>query len=117
MSQKEENGKDNVLDNKIENIVATVSVQIEEKIDLKLIAQKCAGVEYNPERFPGLIMRVEKPRATVLVFSTGKMVITGIKDSEEVTNVVEKVIKNINNIGIKITKPLIKVQNILDNSI
>ena len=60
------------LDYKIENVVATVVVEITEKIDLNQIARKHADVEYNPERFPGLVMRIEKPRATILIFSTGK---------------------------------------------
>jgi len=113
MSQKEEYGKEIVLDYKIENIVATVTVDIQEKVDLKQIAQKYAGVEYNPERFPGLIMRVEKPRSTILVFSTGKMVITGLKEAEEAAKVVEKVLKNIKKAGIMITHPIITIQNIV----
>ena len=83
------------LEYKIENVVATVSVEITEKIDLKQIAQKYAEVEYNPERFPGLIMRIEKPRATILIFSTGKMVVTGLRKAVQAPRVVEIVIKNI----------------------
>ena len=112
MSQ-EEYGKDFVLDYKIENVVATVTVDIEQKIDLKQIAQKYAAVEYNPERFPGLIIRVEKPRATILVFSTGKMVITGLKKAGEAAKVVEKVLKNIKKAGISINHPVITIQNIV----
>ena len=70
------------LDYKIENVVATVVVEITEKIDLNQIARKHADVEYNPERFPGLVMRILKPKATVLIFSTGKIVLTGIRDKE-----------------------------------
>jgi transcription initiation factor TFIID TATA-box-binding protein len=113
MSQKNEYGKDVILDYKIENVVATVTVEIEEKIDLKQIAQKYASVEYNPERFPGLIMRVEKPRATILVFSTGKMVITGLREAGEATKVVEKVLKSIKKAGISISQPVITIQNIV----
>ncbi|MBY8988912.1 MAG: TATA-box-binding protein, partial [Candidatus Lokiarchaeota archaeon] len=72
----EKEGEDEVeeeegLDYKIENVVATVVVEITEKIDLKQIARKHADVEYNPERFPGLVMRILKPKATILIFSTG----------------------------------------------
>ena len=57
---------------KIENVVATVTVDLTEKINLKTIAMKFDDVEYNPERFPGLIMRIDKPKATILVFRTWK---------------------------------------------
>ena len=101
------------LDYKIENVVATVVVEITEKIDLNQIARKHADVEYNPERFPGLVMRIEKPRATILIFSTGKMVVTGLRKAREAPRVVEKVVKNIRKAGIKVSNPEITIQNIV----
>jgi len=101
------------LDYKIENVVATVSVELTEKIDLNQIARKHAEVEYNPERFPGLVMRIEKPRATILIFSTGKMVVTGLRKAVEAPRVVEKVVKNIRKAGIKLANPEITIQNIV----
>jgi len=101
------------LDYKIENVVATVVVEITEKIDLNIIARKYAEVEYNPERFPGLVMRIEKPRATILIFSTGKMVVTGLRKAAEAPKVVEKVVKNIRKAGIKVSNPEITIQNIV----
>jgi len=101
------------LDYKIENVVATVVVEITEKIDLNIIARKHADVEYNPERFPGLVMRILKPKATILIFSTGKMVVTGLRKASEAGRVVEKVVKNIKKAGIKVSNPEITVQNIV----
>jgi transcription initiation factor TFIID TATA-box-binding protein len=117
----EENGEaledeldsENALDYKIENVVATVVVEITEKIDLNQIARRHADVEYNPERFPGLVMRIEKPRATILIFSTGKMVVTGLRKAAEAPRVVEKVVKNIKKAGIKVSNPEITIQNIV----
>jgi len=109
--EKESIQKD--LDYKIENVVATVVVEITEKIDLNQIARKHAEVEYNPERFPGLVMRIEKPRATILIFSTGKMVVTGLRKAAEAPRVVEKVVKNIKKAGIKVSNPVITIQNIV----
>ncbi len=102
-----------VNDYKVENVVATVTVDITEKIDLNQIARKDAEVEYNPERFPGLVMRIEKPRATILIFSTGKMVVTGMRKAKEAPSVVEKVVKNIKKAGIKVSNPEITIQNIV----
>jgi len=113
--EKEEEGKEGEydyetdLDYKIENVVATVVVEITEKIDLNQIARRHAEVEYNPERFPGLVMRIEKPRATILIFSTGKMVVTGLRKATEADRVVEKVVKNIRKAGIKVSNPEITI--------
>ncbi|MFO8017538.1 MAG: TATA-box-binding protein [Promethearchaeia archaeon] len=101
------------LDYKIENVVATVVVDIEDKIDLVQITRKYADVEYNPERFPGLIMRITEPKATILIFTTGKMVVTGLRKASEAGAVVSKVIKRIKNAGIKLPEPEITIQNIV----
>ena len=101
------------VDYKIENVVATVVVEITEKIDLNIIARKHTDVEYNPERFPGLVMRILKPKATILIFSTGKMVVTGLRKASEAGRVVEKVLKNIRKAGIKVSNPEITIQNIV----
>jgi len=101
------------LDYKIENVVATVSVEITERIDLTQIARKLTDVEYNPERFPGLIMRIEKPKATILIFSTGKMVVTGMRRAAEAERVVNNVIKNVKKAGIKLSNPKISIVNIV----
>ncbi|MGV9203909.1 MAG: TATA-box-binding protein [Promethearchaeia archaeon] len=101
------------LDYKIENVVATVVVDIEEKIDLVQITRKYADVEYNPERFPGLIMRITEPKATILIFTTGKMVVTGLRKASEAGSVVSKVIKRIKKAGIKLPEPEITIQNIV----
>ncbi|MHA1235076.1 MAG: TATA-box-binding protein, partial [Promethearchaeota archaeon] len=101
------------LDYKIENVVATVVVEITEKIDLNIIARKHADVEYNPERFPGLVMRILKPKATILIFSTGKMVVTGLRKASEAGRVVEKVLKNLKKAGISVSNPEITIQNIV----
>ncbi|MHA1477756.1 MAG: TATA-box-binding protein [Promethearchaeota archaeon] len=111
---KEKDGEgEEGLDYKIENVVATVVVEITEKIDLNQIARKHADVEYNPERFPGLVMRILKPKATILIFSTGKMVVTGMRKASEADKVVEKVLKNIRKAGIKVSNPEITIQNIV----
>ena len=119
MSRKEEEKKNDVsnfepeLDYKIENVVATVIMEITKKIDLTKIARKYEDVEYNPERFPGLIMRIKEPKATFLIFSTGKMVITGLRRADEASPGVKKVIKYIKKAGINVDNPVITVVNIV----
>ncbi len=101
------------LDYKIENVVATVIMEITEKIDLTKIARKFEDVEYNPERFPGLVMRITDPKATFLIFSTGKMVITGLRRADEASPGVKKVVKYLKKAGINVSNPEITIQNIV----
>jgi transcription initiation factor TFIID TATA-box-binding protein len=41
------------------------------------------NIEYEPEQFPGLVYRIKQPKVVVLIFSSGKLVITGGKTPEE----------------------------------
>ena len=95
----------------IQNVVATVATEIEKTIDLTIIAGAYPDVEYNPERFPGLVMRVLKPKATSLIFSTGKMVITGMKRPTEAPSVVNQIIARVKKCKINVKKPIITIQN------
>ncbi|UXD21451.1 TATA-box-binding protein [Ignicoccus pacificus DSM 13166] len=97
---------------KIENIVATVS--IDQKIDLEEVERKLTNVEYEPEQFPGLIFRLEKPRVTALIFKSGKMVITGAKSTEELIRAVKTIFAILKKHGIvgKV-RPRIQIQNIV----
>jgi len=113
VSENSEEVDEIINDYKIENVVATVTVDITEKIDLIQIARKHLDVEYNPERFPGLVMRISKPKATILIFSTGKMVVTGMRKASEAPDVVVEVIKKVKKAGIKVSNPEITIQNIV----
>lgn len=66
----------------IQNIVASVSLGAE--VLLEKVAFLLENTMYEPEQFPGLIYRMEDPHVVLLVFSSGKMVVTGAKSEEEV---------------------------------
>ncbi len=97
---------------KVQNIVATTSLG--KTISLTKLARTQSNTEYNPEQFPGLILRVKKPKSAVLVFSSGNLVCTGTKSIGQVKQVIEQVIKQLKKINVRITeKPKINVQNIV----
>jgi transcription initiation factor TFIID TATA-box-binding protein len=97
----------------IENVVA--SVAIDQKINLEKIARAALNVEYDPEQFPGLVYRLEKPKTATLIFSSGKMVCTGGKSEKEVHKAVNIIIKDLRDAGIIDTnsEPIIQIQNIV----
>lgn len=90
----------------------TVSLETEKKLDLNLIAQKIEGAEFNPEKFPGLIMKSESPSVTIILFSPGKMVITGLRSSTEVDQVVDTAVNKLKNAGAKITSRKIAIESV-----
>ena len=76
---------------KIENIVASASLDVE--LDLYAIAQKIRNVEYEPEQFPGAILKLKDPRASLLLFKNGKIICTGSKSEAEVRYAIERAVK------------------------
>lgn len=101
----------------IQNVVA--SINLFTTIDLvtayqTLIDDDDLFVSYNPETFPGLILKIKKPKISSLVFSSGKLVLTGAKSTEMVHEGVLEMIKILKTVGTKITEePEIIVQNIV----
>jgi transcription initiation factor TFIID TATA-box-binding protein len=73
----------------IQNIVS--SANLHGQIDLETAVDILDNVMYEPEQFPGLIYRMTEPKVVLLVFASGKLVITGAKREEQVHEAVEKV--------------------------
>ena len=81
-----------------------IIIKLSEEIDLNQINQKFTDIMYNAERFPGLVIRVENTNATLLIFSNGKIVITGLKNATKKELIIDKIIKSIRKTGIKLDK-------------
>ena len=96
----------------VQNIVATTS--LEKEVSLTKLARTQPNTEYNPDTFPGLVLRIKEPKSAVLVFSSGNLVCTGTKSIAQVKKVVEQVIKQLKKVGVNVTiTPKINVQNIV----
>lgn len=62
---------------KIQNVISTVNLCC--PLDIKEITWLISNTEYRPRKFDALVIRIRKPQATALVFSSGKMVCAGAK--------------------------------------
>jgi transcription initiation factor TFIID TATA-box-binding protein len=83
-------------------------------VSLTKLARTQPNTEYNPDTFPGLVLRIKKPKSAVLVFSSGNLVCTGTKSVAQVKDVVQQVIRQLRKIGVNVTiKPKITVQNVV----
>ena len=106
--QKKSKGKEVTL----QNIVATTSLEAD--IPLIKLAETLPNTEYNPEQFPGLVMRIKEPKTSALIFSSGKVVCTGAKSMKKVKESIQAIIKNVEKIKVKVTHdPKITVQNMV----
>ena len=104
-----------MTDINIENIVA--STQIADELDIKQLADKIPNSKYDPERFPGLVLHIEKPKTAVLLFSTGNAICTGAKNMEDVNDAINEVVSKIKSVGLLVSgKRKIKTQNIVASS-
>jgi transcription initiation factor TFIID TATA-box-binding protein len=62
------------------NLVATANLNM--TLDLFKTAMSLDNVEYEPEQFPGAILRINEPKLTLLLFKNGKLICAGAKKEE-----------------------------------
>ena len=97
---------------KVVNIVVTTDFDC--KLDLNRIASTLLNVEYNPEQFPGLVMRIKEPKTSALLFSSGKIVCTGAKNLSDAKKAIYEIIDSLKKVDVKITiEPKLKIQNLV----
>lgn len=71
------------LDFKIQNMVGSCDVKFPIWLEALLLTH-AAFTSYEPELFPGLIYHMVKPRIVLLIFVSGKVVLTGAKVRQEI---------------------------------
>jgi transcription initiation factor TFIID TATA-box-binding protein len=104
--------KDGPIEIKVVNIV--VSASLGKDIPLEKMAATLSNTEYNPEQFPGLVIRIKEPKTSALIFSSGKIVCTGARTMYNVHESIRKIIKSLEKINVKIkVEPEVKIQNIV----
>ena len=70
-------------DFKIQNIVGSCDIKFPIRLE-GLASRHHNFSSYEPELFPGLIYRMIKPKIVLLIFVSGKIVLTGAKVREEI---------------------------------
>mmetsp|Transcript_9344 Transcript_9344/g.24712 ORF Transcript_9344/g.24712 Transcript_9344/m.24712 type:complete len:216 (+) Transcript_9344:415-1062(+) len=96
----------------IQNVVSTTNLSV--NLDLKEIALRARNAEYNPKRFAAVIMRIRDPKTTALIFSSGKIVVTGAKSIDAARFASRKYARIVQKLGYESAKfSEFKVQNIV----
>ncbi|MBA7680991.1 Ribonuclease HIII [subsurface metagenome] len=74
----------------IVNVVGTADVGGD--VDIEAVSDILDNTMYEPEQFPGLIYRMKEPKVVILMFRSGKLVLTGGKSKEQVNEAVDKIV-------------------------
>ncbi len=87
-------------DVKVQNIVASADLGVDLNLNAIAIGLGLENIEYEPEQFPGLVYRLRDPRVVVLIFGSGKMVVTGGKNPEDARKAVERISEELTALGL-----------------
>lgn len=75
---------------KVQNMTATCDVGFPIRLEGFLYAH-ASKATYEPELFPGLVFRMTEPKVVLLVFVSGKIVITGAKNANMLSDAVDQI--------------------------
>lgn len=99
-------------DIKIQNVV--VSANTHTKLSLEKLATHLENAEYEPESFPGLVYRVKDPKASTLIFTTGKIICSGAKSFRTAKKAIQKIMEEFKRMKIKVGKKVdVEIVNIV----
>ncbi len=92
----------------VQNVVSTSNFGC--TLDLSKIAHSLCSVSYNPTKFAAVVLRHRSPHGTLLIFHSGKFVITGAKSVEDCGKLAKIVGRKLRKLGFAITIGEIKTQ-------
>ncbi len=75
----------------IQNIVTSSDLGARLNLTAIAIGLELEAVEYELEQFPGLVYRLDEPDVVVLLFGSGKLVITGGEQPSDAQAAIETV--------------------------
>jgi transcription initiation factor TFIID TATA-box-binding protein len=78
-------------DFRVQNIVASCDVRFPIRLEGLSYSQP-AFCSYEPELFPGLIFRMADPKVVLLIFVSGKVVLTGAKNRDQIISAFQKIL-------------------------
>jgi len=84
----------------VQNIVASADLHAVLNLNAIAIGLGLENIEYEPEQFPGLVYRIAEPKVVVLIFSSGKLVVTGGKSPIDCDQGVEVVRQQLDSMGL-----------------
>lgn len=84
----------------VQNIVSSADLGRRLNLTAVAIGLGLEHVEYEPEQFPGLIYRLDDPNVVSLLFGSGKLVITGTKETGAAHQAIKSIDRELQELGI-----------------
>ena len=85
---------------KVQNIVTSADLGTPINLNKIAVGFNLDKIEYEPEQFPGLVYRLDDPKVVVLLFGSGKLIITGGKAAEDAQRAVRRIISELSGLGL-----------------
>lgn len=77
----------------IQNIVVSTAIPL--AMDLGRLSLSIPGAEYEPEQFPGVVLHLDEPKATVLIFRNGRLICLGVTSRSDADQAIASVAREI----------------------
>jgi transcription initiation factor TFIID TATA-box-binding protein len=84
----------------VQNIVASADLHSSLNLNAVAIGIGLEHIEYEPEQFPGLVYRLSDPKVVVLLFGSGKLVITGGRTPEDAAIAVDQIVNTLKSLSL-----------------
>jgi transcription initiation factor TFIID TATA-box-binding protein len=88
------------LSYKVQNIVTSADLGSGINLNKIAVGFNLEKIEYEPEQFPGLVYRLDDPKVVVLLFGSGKLIITGGKIEDDARRAVLKIVQDLTGLGL-----------------
>ncbi|MFB6186318.1 MAG: transcription factor, partial [Halobacteriaceae archaeon] len=79
----------------VRNIVCVVDSGRDINLQALIVLVGLENAELEPEQFPGLVYRPEEFNCIFLIFSSGKIVVTGSSNEDEIVEAVDSMLERI----------------------
>lgn len=84
----------------VQNIVASADLGTVLNLNAIAIGLGLENIEYEPEQFPGLVYRISEPKVVMLLFGSGKLVVTGGKKPADADAAVDRIVEELDGLGL-----------------
>jgi len=100
-------------DVKIQNIVVSCDL-FTNNCTVKKVVKNIENVQYDPLKFPGACIRLKEPKVSILLFDSGRIVISGLKSEDLIIKAIDLLKSKLKKFGVTFSKkPEWKIQNMV----
>jgi len=85
---------------KVQNIVTSADLGSTINLNKIAVGFNLNKIEYEPEQFPGLVYRLDDPKVVLLLFGSGKLIITGGKQAQDAERAVQRIMSDLQGLGL-----------------